>query len=529
MPTEHSPDSPALHPGTPVGVIGAGAMGAGIAQLAAQAGHPVWLFDMQAGAAERAVARIGDDLAGAVRRGKLTDAERDAVLARLAPAAALSDLSACGLLVEAIVERLEPKQALFKDLEALVAPHAVLATNTSSISITAVAQALQHPERVVGWHFFNPATRMKLVEIIPGLRTNPALLAPLRALSKAWGKVPVAAPNAPGFIVNRVARPYYAEALRLASEGLASFATLDRLMREAGGFALGPFELMDLIGNDVNLAVTESVFQATAFDSRYAPSLLQQERVRAGLLGRKSGQGFHDYRPEAVAAAANVVMPPLHLAANHTLACAPDLLAAASGAGLAHPLAALLLRLQATGAVLVPDAEVPAGMFTLGEALVGLTDGRTATDCALQHQRPVLLLDLALDYASTTTLGATSSQPDGAGLDALAGLLALANIALLGLVDVAGLGVMRTVACLANEAADVMTWTGTTAADIDTGMRLGTAYPRGPLAWADSLGAIRIVQVLTHLHQHYGDARYRRAPRLTRAALTGQALHPVAA
>ena len=226
----------------------------------------------------------------------------------------LDALAGCGLAVEAIIEKLDAKKALFAQLEALLGERAVLATNTSSISITAVAQGLQHPERVIGWHFFNPVTRMKLVEVIRGVETDPALAQAMHALSKAWGKTSVDAPNAPGFIVNRVARPYYAEALRLLAERIAAPEAIDRLLREAGGFAMGPFELIDLIGADVNLSVTESVFAATAWDSRYAPNIIQQELVRAGRFGRKSGRGFYDYRdgakPPRPAVVAPAALPP---------------------------------------------------------------------------------------------------------------------------------------------------------------------------------------------------------------------------
>ena len=210
-----------LTPSTAVAVIGAGSMGAGIAQLAAQCGHAVRLFDAQPGAADNGVKRIALDLDGAVKRGKMELAVRDRTLDRITVAAGIEALAGCGLVVEAIVERLEVKQGLFRQLEALIAPDAVLATNTSSISVTAVAQGLDHPQRLIGWHFFNPATRMKLVEVIPGVETDPALVTAMHALSKAWGKTSVDAPNAPGFIVNRVARPYYAEGLRLLAERIA--------------------------------------------------------------------------------------------------------------------------------------------------------------------------------------------------------------------------------------------------------------------------------------------------------------------
>ena len=528
-----------LHAGMVVAVIGAGSMGAGIAQVAAQAGHAVRLFDLQAGAAAKALERIAADLAGAVQRGKLAATERDATLARLSVAEQLSELAGCGLAVEAIIEKLEPKQALFAELESVLGPQAVLATNTSSISVTAVAQKLAHPQRLIGWHFFNPATRMKLVEIICGVATDPALVAPLHRLTQAWGKVPVRAPNAPGFIVNRVARPYYAEGLRLLAERAADVAGIDALLRQAGGFAMGPFELMDLIGVEVNLSVTTSVFEATAFDPRYAPHLIQQELVRSGRFGRKTNHGFYRYeggKPQGVA-----ITPVVPSAQVPVLRCASDM-------GLLAP---LVQRLAAAGVTLRPDDSLPPETLALGEADAGtpggtwiaLSDGRTAAQRAAQRAgRPVLLLDLALDFATVPLLGVTvgarapSPRPSPtrgegempstpADLAQLAAALAPAGVQLLALADVAGLVVLRTVACLANEAADVLTWAGAAPADIDTAMRLGTAYPQGPLAWADALGPARVATVLTHLQQHYGEVRYRRSPALSRLQHTGGLFH----
>ena len=505
-----------LNRSTTVAVIGAGSMGAGIAQLAAQSGHAVRLHDAQAGAAAAALGRIAADLDGAVKRGKLQPDERTAVLARITAADTLDALDGCGLVVEAIVERLDVKQGLFRALEKVLAPDAVLATNTSSISITAVAQGLQHPQRLIGWHFFNPATRMKLVEVISGVETDPALVPAMHALSKAWGKTSVDAPNTPGFIVNRVARPYYAEGLRLLAEGLAPAAAIDKLMVEAGGFALGPFELMDLIGLDVNLSVTESVFQATAYDPRYAPHVIQQELVRSGRFGRKTGRGFYDHGKGAAPRSVPTVPASDPAAAPHTLHCA-------SQPGLLLP---LLERLKAAGVHVATREGLPDETFALGDAHIALTDGRSAAERgAANDGAPLLLLDLARDYATTTHLGAATNLAGAAHLPALAGVLAAANIALIELADVAGLALMRTVCCLANEAADVMTWTGTTARDIDTAMLLGTAYPIGPLAWADALGAARVATVLANLQAHYGEVRYRRAPALSRARFDNARFH----
>ena len=350
---------------------------------------------------------------------------------------------------------------------------------------------------------------MKLVEIIPGVETDPALIPAMHALSKAWGKTSVDAPNAPGFIVNRVARPYYAEGLRLLAERIAPAPAIDKLMREAGGFALGPFELMDLIGLDVNLSVTESVFQATAFDARYAPNLIQQELVRSGRFGRKSGRGFYAYGKDVAAPVVATVEPG-----------AAGTLEVPANAGL---LGRLVQRLQSAGVRITAHAGLPDETLAIGDTRIALTDGRTAAERSAGSA--LILLDLARDFSTTTTLAATASPAAAAHLAALAGVLHSANIALIALADVAGLALMRIVCCLANEGADVITWTGTTAADIDTAMRLGTAYPVGPLAWADALGASRVVTVLTNLQAHYGEVRYRRAPLLSRLHFTGGRFH----
>ena len=504
-----------LDAATPVAVIGAGSMGAGIAQLAAQCGHGVRLFDTQPGAAERALTRIRADLDGAVKRGRMDTVERDAVIGRIAVPTELGELAGCGLAVEAIVEKLEPKKGLFRDLEGILGPGAVLATNTSSISVSAIAQGLAHPGRVVGWHFFNPVTRMKLVEVIAGVETDPALVAAMHALSKAWGKTSVDAPNAPGFIVNRVARPYYAEGLRLLAERIAAPEAIDRLLREAAGFAMGPFELIDLIGADVNLSVTESVFAATAWDTRYAPNIIQQELVRSGRHGRKTGRGFYSY--------ADGAKPPVATTVTLATGTVPAV-AFGMQRGL---LGALAQRLFDAGLQVETDESLPAETWRIGDDVFALTQGETlaarrAHSSSSATPAPTALLDLARDYATTTVLGATGPAP---ALARLAAALQPAGIDVIALADVAGLVVMRTIACIVNEAADLMTWTPTTAADIDTSMRLGMAYTQGPLAWADAVGSARIVSVLAHLQAHYGDNRYRRAPRLSAAHHAKERFH----
>jgi 3-hydroxybutyryl-CoA dehydrogenase len=282
-----------------VAVIGAGTMGSGIAQVAAQAGHRVVLFDTHREAVDKALAGLRKTLDKLVEKGKLTDQQADGMHGRITPASDLKDLAGSGLVIEAIIEDLGIKKKLFTELEGILAADAILATNTSSLSVTAIAGGLKNPERMVGLHFFNPAPLLPLVEVVPGLATEDGLPARMTALMQAWGKVPVLCKDTPGFIVNRVARPFYGEAIRIYEEGIADMPTIDAAMKSVG-FKMGPFELMDLIGNDINFTVTKTVWEAFFYDPRYKPSFTQQRQVESGRLGRKSGRGFYTYADEAM-------------------------------------------------------------------------------------------------------------------------------------------------------------------------------------------------------------------------------------
>lgn len=285
-----------------IGVVGSGAMGSGIAQVAATAGHKTLVYDTNAAALERAKANLSGGLAKLVEKQKITSEKADSILKLISFTGSLADLKPCKLVIEAIVENIEVKQSVFKELEHTVSEHCVLASNTSSLSITSIASACRQPERVLGIHFFNPATLMPLVEIIPGIATDMVIANHCQALINSFGKITVMAKDTPGFIVNRVARPFYSEALRIYEEQLADMATIDWAMRELGGFKMGPFELMDLIGHDVNYVVTETVWKQFYYDPRFKPSLSQKRLLEAGFLGKKSGRGFYDYRDGADAA-----------------------------------------------------------------------------------------------------------------------------------------------------------------------------------------------------------------------------------
>ena len=502
----------ALPPAAEVGVIGAGAMGAGIAQIAALAGHRVCLFDTGIGAADRASESIGETLRALATRGKLASAAAEAAASRITAVHALGDFVSAKLIVEAIVEDLTAKRNLLHELEVVVGPDSILATNTSSFSITALAAGMKHPGRVAGMHFFNPAPLMPLVEVISGLATEPVVADTLFATALAWGKTPVHARSTPGFIVNRCARPFYAEALRSFGERAADPATFDAIMREAGGFRMGPFELMDLIGLDINVAVTRSVWEAFFHDPRFTPSVVQHEMVAAGYLGRKAGRGFYDYGADAVKP----------LPSSEPPAPAPSRIARA---GELHMGAELAARITATGLAIgaeIADPRFPQGALRIETAgspswLVP-GDGRTATAIAAKAGlRDVVTFDLAFDFAKCTRLAvARADTCSDAAFAAAVGSLQACGIAVSRVDDVAGLVVLRTVAMLANEAADAFTQGIASAADIDLAMQKGVNYPRGPLAWADALGLPFVRDTLHHLAGHYGEDRYRTSPLIAR-------------
>jgi 3-hydroxybutyryl-CoA dehydrogenase len=503
----------------PVAVIGAGVMGVGIVQVALLAGHPVHLFDAREGAAAAAADQLLQTLARLADKGKLAPADVEAARARLHVAGALAELRGAALVVEAIVENLGVKQGLLKDLEAVVADDCVLASNTSSLSITALARGLRLPGRVVGMHFFNPVPLMRLVEVVSGLATEPAVADAICTLAQDWGKTAVHAKSTPGFIVNRIARPFYAETLALLQEQAAAPAVLDACLRGAG-FRMGPCELMDLIGHDTNFAVTQSVFEANFFDKRYQPSLVQRELVDGGLLGRKSGRGFYHYpdgAPKAAVAEAElepVALPAVPLVLRGDGAVADLLAARLGGAGLAF-------------------AREPGGETGLqvGDGLLLPTDGR----CAVERAAALGVADVALfDWpvgpaaAGATTpvvaLGWALAEPASAEFGARAAALLRA----LGwlpqrLADAPGLVVARTIAMLANEASDAVEQGVCDARGADAAMTLGVNYPAGPFAFLEQVGVGPVVRLIDALDAAYRGERYRVSPRLRRASWSAPA------
>lgn len=281
-----------------VSVIGAGTMGTGIAQIAATKGYNVCLYDSFDGAIENSKNKLEKILNRLLEKERISTEEKDNILGRILFTKNLEDINGSELIIEAIIENLEIKQKVFADIEDLVDENCIIASNTSSLSIASIAGACKNAERVIGIHFFNPAPLMPLVEIIPAVQTTKTTLNTAKSIIDDWGKVTVITKDTPGFIVNRVARPFYGEALRIYEEGIADFATIDWALKEIGGFRMGPFELMDYIGNDINYTVTETVFTAFYFDPRYKPSFTQKRMMEAGYLGRKSGRGYYDYSAE---------------------------------------------------------------------------------------------------------------------------------------------------------------------------------------------------------------------------------------
>lgn len=281
-----------------IGIVGSGAMGSGIAQVSATAGYKTIVYDTNASALEKAKNNLKISLTKLVDRQKISIGKSDSISQLIEFSNSIEDFKHCDLIIEAIVENIDVKHSVFKQLEGIVSNTCVLATNTSSLSITSIASACKIPERVIGIHFFNPATLMPLVEIIPGIATEKNIVAHCEAFIKKCGKITVIAKDTPGFIVNRVARPFYSEALRIYEEQIADIATIDWAMRELGGFKMGPFELMDMIGHDVNYVVTETVWKQFYYDPRFKPALSQKRLLEANFLGKKTGRGFYDYREE---------------------------------------------------------------------------------------------------------------------------------------------------------------------------------------------------------------------------------------
>ncbi len=453
-----------------VGLCGAGAMGSGIAQVAAQAGCTVVVYDTFAPSREKSESAIAKDLAKSVERGRLSADAAVAVRASLSWTGEVAGLAGCDLVIEAIIEQFDAKQGLFAQLEDLLAPDAVIASNTSSLPIGRLARGLKHPERFLGMHFFNPATVMKLVEVIPGPATPPELAARIAGIAKSWGKVAVPVADVPGFIVNRVARPFYGEGLRAWQEGVAP-ELIDHLVKAAVGFRMGPLELADMIGHDINFAVARSVWDSYFGQTRFTPQLVQAQLVDAGRLGRKSGRGVYDYSAGATPAAPAPVS--------------------------AEPLAGAPLRPETPSPALAP--------WDVAGVSLRFTRGRTARAEAAEAGCPVALIDW-FDGANARAAGFAASDESAAAV--AAGVLAGWGLEPHRIADRPGLIVTRTLAQIANAAGDAVHEQVSDGEGIDNALRFGVNYPFGPVAWGARIGAAALVATLANIAAATGQPLY---------------------
>jgi 3-hydroxybutyryl-CoA dehydrogenase len=494
-----------------VGVVGAGAMGRGIAQIAAQAGSAVILYDTQA----QAVARARDDIFSQwdrlLDKGRMDAGAVAACKARLQPADTLQMLAGCALVVEAVVERLDIKKQLFADLEAVVGPDAVLATNTSSLSVTAIAAGLSRPQRFAGYHFFNPVPLMKVVEVIAGLKTDAGACARLADYARQMGHTPVQAQDTPGFIVNHAGRAYGTEALRIVGEGVTDFATIDRILRDQVGFKLGPFELMDLTALDVSHPVMESIYRQYYDEPRYRPSVITAQRLAGGVVGRKVGEGFYRYVDGKAQAAAEPAVP--------QVGELPPVWVSTRAARRAD----LYQLLKELGARIETGQSPSAQALTL-VAPLGFDVTTVAVVERLDPARTVGIDMLVEDAATKRRVIATNPATRNDMRDAAHALLARDGKAVSVIRDSGGFVTQRVVACIVNIAADICQQRICTPQDLETAVTLGLGYPMGPLAMGNRWGPDSLLEVLFNLQTVYGDPRYRPSPWLRRRGAIGLSL-----
>jgi 3-hydroxybutyryl-CoA dehydrogenase len=496
-------------PDRTLGVVGCGTMGRGIAQIAAQAGIAVRLFDTRQNAAEEARVAIAETLAKLVAKGKMAAAEAKATNERLTVCDKLGAMSGCDVVAEAIVEDLEAKRDLFRRLEQIVGAGCVLATNTSSLSVTAIAAGLARPERVAGLHFFNPVPLMKIVEVIPGLRTDPAATDRLLAFAQRLGHTAVRAKDTPGFIVNHAGRGFGTEGLRILAEGVTTFSSLDRILRDTAGFRLGPCELLDLTGLDVSHPVMESIYHQFYEEPRFRPQPLTRLMSMAGLLGRKTGRGFYAYTDGSAERPSEPAAPADRPQAVWVSSLRPAL------AGRIKDLVATL------GARLDEGREPAVSSLCLVTPL-----GEDATTLTVREKLDAsrtVALDALFDLGRRRVVMTTPATLP-AMRRAAHGLFASDGAPVSVIRDSAGLVTQRVVATIVNIACDIAQQRIATPADIDRAVVLGLGYPHGPLAWGDRLGPSSVLEILENLQSLSGDPRYRPSPWLRRRAALGVSL-----
>jgi 3-hydroxybutyryl-CoA dehydrogenase len=483
------------------GVAGSGTMGRGIVQVLAQCGARVRVYDAQPGAAQKAKEAIARALANQVAKGRMAQGDADAALARIEIADASAAFKGCHLVIEAIIEQLEAKQKLFRELEGIVGDTCILASNTSSLSVTAMAAACQKPGRVAGYHFFNPVPLMKIVEVVDGELTEPWVGEALSALARRYGHTPIRCKDTPGFVVNHAGRGFVPESLRVLQEGVADFATIDRILVDAAGFRMGPFSLMDLVGLDVAHAVMKSMHQQYHGEPKYQPAYIAETRVAAGLLGRKTGRGWYRYDKDNTPE--KVPEQPVPAAKAASVWAAPELkdLVAKLGAQL----------------VAKPGPDTICLVAPLGA---------DATTAALEQgldPKHTLALDPLFGFAKRRTLMATPVTTRQAR-DAAHGLLAADGVPVSVIRDSGGFVAQRVVAHIVNVGCAIVQERIAQPEDLDRAVMLGLGYPKGPLALGDAVGAAKILAVLEAMHELYKEPRYRPSPWLTRRARLGVSL-----
>ena len=486
-------------------------MGRGIAQIAAQAGSTVLLFDTQPDAVAKAQGALGAQWDKLLDKGRLSAEQVAAHKARLQPAAALADLAGCELIVEAIVERLDVKKTLFAELEDLVAPNAVLATNTSSLSVTAIAAGLKRPGQFAGFHFFNPVPLMKVVEVIAGLKTDPAVCQALAEYARQMGHTPVQAGDTPGFIVNHAGRGYGTEALRIVGEGVTDFATIDRILKDQVGFRLGPFELFDLTALDVSHPVMESIYRQYYDEPRYRPSVITAQRLAGGVVGKKVGEGFYKYLDGAAQVAPEPPVP--------QVAELPPVWVSTRAARRPE----LYQLLKDLGAK-IETGQSPSPQALTLVAPLGFDITTVAVVERLDPARTVGIDMLVDDKATKRRVLATNPATRSDMRDAAHALFARDGKAVSVIRDSGGFVTQRVVATIVNIASDMCQKRVCTPQDLETAVTLGLGYPLGPLAMGDKFGPANVLEVLFNLQTVYGDPRYRPSPWLRRRGAIGLSL-----
>jgi 3-hydroxybutyryl-CoA dehydrogenase len=497
-----------LGPDLVVAVFGAGTMGRGIGQVCAQAGITTLLFDARDGAVKEAIAAIDKGLDGQVVKGRMTPDAKQGVMSRLRAIDSFDDAAPAGVVIEAIVENLDAKRELFREMEKRIAPDAVLATNTSSLSVTEIAAGCDRPERVAGLHFFNPPPLMRLVEVIGGLRTNPALVTALVGFVQRINKHPVVATDTPGFVVNHAGRAYGPEALRIVAQGIASPREVDLLMKEAAGFRMGPFELIDLVGGDIAHAVMVSIHEQYFGEPMYQPSAQLAVRVAGGWLGRKTKQGFYDYSGPAVASAPTVPV------ASQPVPAAAWVANEEGGSDLADLLKAAGVKIQLGG---TPGSHALCLVTPLGEDA-----SNAAVRLKLDPARTVAVDMLGRYKGRRTVMKTLLTTPEtlGAAVAALSASGAPVTV----INDSPGFVVQRLLAMIVNIGTRIAELRIAAPGDIDTAVELGLNYPKGPLALGDMLGPGRVLAVLDGMHAVTLDPKYRASTWLRRRARLGVSL-----